>query len=67
MDSFEGLSKHQVLKCVRTNEKLQKYNIKFVDKAKTRPVNTQATPNRGYERHGCRVQWCDISVHLFTT
>ena len=29
-------------------------------------TNTKAIPNwsRGYERHGARVQWCDILVHL---
>ena len=41
MDGYAWLSKRQVLKCVTTNEKLKKFNVKFTNKAKPWPVKVK--------------------------
>ena len=47
MDGYAGLSKRPVLKCVTTNEKLKKFNVKFTNKAKPRSVKVK----RIHEQH----------------
>ena len=37
-DGYVGLSKRDVLKCIKNNDKLKRFNIKFTNKAKPRPV-----------------------------
>ena len=32
---------HDIVKCVRTNEKLKKFNIKFTNRAKPQPVKVK--------------------------
>lgn len=40
-DAFAGLSQRQVLKCSMKNENLRKFNVKFTNKAKPRPVKVK--------------------------
>ena len=40
-DGYAGLSKRQVLKCVTSNERLKKFNVRFANKAKPRPVSME--------------------------
>ena len=38
-DGYAGLSKRQVFKCVTSNKRLRKFNVKFTNKAKPRPIS----------------------------
>ena len=40
-DGYAGLSKRQALKCVTSNERLRKFNARFTNKAKPRPVRVK--------------------------
>ena len=40
-DGYVGLSKRQVLKCVTSNKQLRKFNVRFTNKAKHRPVSVK--------------------------
>ena len=40
-DGYAGLSKRQVLKCVTSNERLRKFNVRFTNKAKPRPISVK--------------------------
>ena len=42
IDGYIGLSKRQVLNSVKTNEKLWKFNVKFINKAKPKPVTVKS-------------------------
>ena len=40
-DGYAGLSKRQVLKYVTSNKQLRKFNVRFTNKAKHRPVSVK--------------------------
>ena len=40
-DGYAGLSKRQVLKCVTSNKRLRKFNFRFTNKSKPRPVSVK--------------------------
>ena len=40
-DGYAGLSKRQVLKCITSNDRLRKFNVRFVNKAKCRPLSVK--------------------------
>ena len=40
-NGYAGLSKRQVLKCVTSNQGLRKFSVRFINKAKPRPVSVK--------------------------
>ena len=40
-DGYADLSKRQVLKCVTSNQGLRKFSVRFINKAKPRPVSVK--------------------------
>ena len=40
-DGYAGLSKRQVLNCLTSNKPLRKFNVRFTNKAKPRPVSVK--------------------------